>query len=54
MKAHDATEADRPVVEPVDLRARAKEAAQRELESLRGKPEQPVRKTLLTGFRRDF
>jgi len=54
MKTRDATEADRPAVEPADLLARAREAARQELESLRGKPEQPVVRTLLTGFGRRY
>jgi len=37
---------------PTDLLALAREAARRELDALRSKPEKPVKRMLLTGFRR--
>jgi len=35
---------------PTDLLALAREAARRELDAFRDKPEKPVKRTLLTGF----
>jgi len=37
---------------PADLLARAREAARQDLAILRGEPEKPARKTILTGFRK--
>ena len=39
---------------PTDLFARAKDAARRELDALRGEPERKPKPRLLTGFGRRF